>query len=165
MPSSNRSVVTSVCFPPLSITAASSPTPFLVVGCVSWISLVRWSISPNSPSVLISVRIGLYPFHYGPHNLRHLGLGDFCSFLDLFVCHFHDLSDDTQIGNDGKGQNLHFGMVGNDNFRNGRHAYGITSDNAEEMVLGRSFKSGSGNADIDTMLQLDIFLFCNLHGH
>src|SRR3982751_5873097 len=55
----SRSVVTTVCLPKWSMTAASSPTPTMVLALCISIFLVRCSINPNSPKDDISVLFSL----------------------------------------------------------------------------------------------------------
>ena len=62
MPSINMSVVTSTLLSGYESTAQSSPTPFRVEAFRGLMSFVRWLISPNSPSLEMSVITNLVKF-------------------------------------------------------------------------------------------------------
>ena len=50
----------------------------------------------------------------------------------------------------------HAGVVGDDDFGDGRHAYGVTAYRAEVAVLGRRFKRGPLGADVDALLHCNV---------
>ena len=99
---------------------------------------------------------GLHFFDELPHDEGHAGLRFGGCLLYLFVRAFDDVAEATQVGDDRDGKDLHAGVVGDDDFGDGRHAYGVTAYRAEVAVLGRRFKRGPLGADVDALLHCNV---------
>ena len=82
----------------------------------------------------------------------------------LLVGGFLDLSEHAEVGDDGEGEHLHAEVAGHDGFGHGGHAHGVGAENVEGVVFGGCLVAGTGNADIDAVLQFDIVLFGHLLG-
>ena len=74
------------------------------------------------------------------------------------MAYFHRNVETAEVGDDGNAEGLDAAMVGNDDFRHGTHAYGVTSEEAVHSVFSRGFEGRTLYAHIDAVLHLDTFL-------
>ena len=144
-----------------SNTAASSPTPYFVSGFCNLISWVRCLISPNSPSVEISV---LFPscivFFYALliSSLIMVVIRG-CASSAAFCTSSWDTSTilpSAQIGDDWYTEYLNAAMVGYNYFRYGWHTYASAPD-VEHFIFRRSFRCWALGTEVYALLHLDAF--------
>ena len=85
----------------------------------------------------------------------------------LLVGGFFDLSEHAEIGDDGEGEHLHAEVAGHDGFGHGGHAHGVGAEDVEGVVFGGGLVAGTGDADIDAVLEFDILFgsdfLCQFH--
>ena len=98
------------------------------------------------------------------HDRRHVWLGLVGGFLYLLVAHLDRFVEAAQVCNHRYTESLDTAMMGHDDLRNGRHAYGITAKGAVHPIFGWSLKCGTLHTDIHTLLHLDALFPGNLVG-
>ena len=106
----------------------------------------------------------LRAYNHLAHNLGHDGLSLVGSLLYLLVRYLNGDVEATQVGNHRDTEGADATVVSHDNLRHGTHAYGVTTQDAIHLIFGRRLECGTLNAHIDTILQADLLLACNLTG-
>ena len=106
---------------------------------------------------MFKVQLSAASYHFA-HNLRHDRLCAIGSFLHFLVAHLYRLVFQSQVGDDADAEGLDSTVVGNDDFGNRTHAYGIAAETMVHLVFSRCLEGGALHANVHPMNQSDSFL-------
>ena len=78
------------------------------------------------------------------------------------MAHLHRIVEATQVGDDRDAEGAYAAVVGHDDLRDGRHAYGVAAQRAVHPILCGRLEGWPLHTDVDTVLHLDAFLLGDL---
>ena len=114
---------------------------------------------------LFDVAFNLFgAYNHLTHDFRHKRLCLVGGSLYFLVADHHRVVEATEIGDDRDAKGADATVVGYDDFRYGRHTYGIATQQTIHLIFCRCLKGRTLNTDIDAMLHLDTLLLGNLVG-
>ena len=102
-------------------------------------------------------------YHF-THDFSHNGLCLVGCFLYFFMAYLYRCIKTAKVSHNADAKDADAAMVGNDDFRNSRHANRIATKQAVHLIFSRCFERWPLYADIDAVLQADVFLFGNFKG-
>ena len=113
---------------------------------------------------LLGVLQFLRTYNHLTHNLCHDRLGLVGSLLNLLMGNLNGDVEATQVGDNRNTKGADAAVVSHDNLRNGAHTYGVATQDAVHLILCWSFEGRTLDAHVDTILQTNLLLACNLAG-
>ena len=113
---------------------------------------------------LLGVLQFLRTYNHLTHNLCHDRLGLVGSLLNLLMGNLNGDVEATQVGDNRNTKGADAAVVSHDNLRNGAHTYGVATQDAVHLILCRCLEGRTLDAHVDTILQTNLLLACNLAG-